>query len=221
MSCNKEFYEMNYTKEYYEDGESLGLSCYKNYRWMPDLTIPMCQAIIAGLSIDKDNNICDFGCAKGYLVKAFHELGYHKTCGIDISQYAIENCDYSVKSYVFHDTGYHSLRLGSIVGYDLDWIICKDVLEHISYEELDNTLEQFLESSKNVFIVVPLGSNGKYFVEEYEKDVTHIIREDLQWWKKQIENAGFIVEYFDYQFPGVKENWAHCKNGNGFFIAKR
>jgi hypothetical protein len=38
-----------FTKDYYENGRACGLSCYENYRWLPELTIPMCERLIAQL----------------------------------------------------------------------------------------------------------------------------------------------------------------------------
>ena len=59
-----------YDKNYYECGIESGKSLYTNYRWMPELTIPMCSRMIEHLKISSRDKILDFGCAKGYSVKA-------------------------------------------------------------------------------------------------------------------------------------------------------
>ena len=65
-----------YDEDYYENGVQLGISGYANYRWMPSLTIPMAERMIEYLAIKETDKILDFGCAKGFLVKAFTDLGY-------------------------------------------------------------------------------------------------------------------------------------------------
>jgi cyclopropane fatty-acyl-phospholipid synthase-like methyltransferase len=208
-----------YNKDYFEDGEALGVSCYKDYRWLPELTLPMAKNIIDVLKITSSDHVLDYGCAKGYFVRALRELNIYYSFGLDISEYAIKNCDESVKNVVglLHE----GQTILEKAGRGFDWIICKDVLEHVSYEKINETLLQFSEVTKKCFIVVPLGKNGQYVVPEYEKDVTHVIREDLEWWKNRIQQAGFDVTYAEYSFPGVKENWSEYKQGNGFFVASR
>ena len=65
-----------YNEDYYENGLALGCSGYSNYRWIPELTIPMAYHIINGLNISENSRILDYGCAKGYLVSAFKLLGF-------------------------------------------------------------------------------------------------------------------------------------------------
>lgn len=208
-----------YNEDYFEDGIKKGISGYENYRWLPDLTKKMCESIASNLKISKNDKLLDYGCAKGFLVRAFDELGYHNVRGVDISEYAITHCDQTVAKKI--DLLNRNWSLSDNVGQDYDFIICKDVLEHVQYKEIDKLLREFAETAKKCFIVVPLGKNKKYIIEEYEKDVTHVIREDLNWWKEKIEKAGFKIELAEYKFPGVKDNWESFENGNGFFVASR
>lgn len=208
----------NYNKDYYENGIELGISGYKDYRWLPHLTIPMCESIVNKLSINKDDSVLDYGCAKGFIVKAFHHLGIKKTFGVDISEYAIKNCDAEVVDYLKLIDSTKNLTEQITKRYD--WIICKDVLEHVEKQDLKKILIDFREMSKNVFIVVPLGINGKYIIEEYENDITHVIREDLEWWENQIKIAGFEISDKSYNFKGVKDNWSSFENGNAFIVGK-
>jgi cyclopropane fatty-acyl-phospholipid synthase-like methyltransferase len=64
-----------YDADYFLRGKASGKSLYDNYRWMPDLTKPMAERIIEHLGIELDDRIMDFGCARGYLVRALTELG--------------------------------------------------------------------------------------------------------------------------------------------------
>src|SRR5579862_3672374 len=88
-----------YDESYFLRGKESGKSLYENYRWMPDLTIPMVQRIIEHCGIRRGDSILDFGCARGYVVRAFRELGYN-AYGYDISRWAIENADLAAYPYL-------------------------------------------------------------------------------------------------------------------------
>jgi hypothetical protein len=57
-------------------------------------------------------------------------------------------------------------------------------------------------------------------VPAYELDKTHIIREDIDWWKNLFIKSGFDVVKAVYEIKYLKENWAQFKSGNEFFILK-
>jgi SAM-dependent methyltransferase len=200
-----------YDRDYYECGVESGKSCYNNYRWIPELTIPMCFRMIEYLKISEGNKILDFGCAKGFSVKAFRLL--NRECwGYDISEYAINSAPSEITDFLSSDLGSFDVTF--------DWVIAKDVLEHISYEQIDDILLQLFLKSKNIFAVVPLGDGHRYNVPAYELDKTHVIRENKSWWIEKFIKAGFNNVSFSYRVPGIKENWKHYKDGNGFFTGR-
>ncbi len=79
-----------YDADYYERGVESGKSCYSNYRWLPELTIPMAMVLIDTLGIrpGAGQRVLDFGCAKGFVTKALRMLR-RDAWGIDISRYAL------------------------------------------------------------------------------------------------------------------------------------
>ena len=203
-----------YDYDYYERGQASGKSCYSNYRWMPKETFDMCESIIEHAGIAHGDKILDFGCAKGFIVKAFHQMGYASQ-GCDLSKYAISNADPEIKDLVYL---YDSEKQN--IDKDYNIIISKDVLEHVSYEELPKILNLFRANCDKLFIVVPLGTAGKYIVPEYELDITHVIRENKAWWENQFLQAGFKIYKSAYLMAGIKDNWAHYSQGNGFFVLR-
>ena len=185
-----------YDEDYYERGIETNKSCYSNYHWMPELTIPMAARIVEYLKIREDEKILDFGCAKGYLVKALRLL-HREAYGYDISEYALKSVPVDVKEYVSNE-----------ITNQYDWIISKDVFEHIPYEEIDILLKDLAQKTKKMFVVVPLGEGEKYVVSAYELDSTHIIRENLEWWINKFQENGFQVVEAKYKVKYIKENWA-------------
>lgn len=199
-----------YDADYYLRGKQTGQSLYENYRWMPELTMPMAWTMIQHLGVEKYHTILDFGAARGYTVKALRSYGY-EAYGIDISEWAVANCDPDVVRYM--------TCTGEIP--EVDWIIAKDVLEHVHCAA--DVIQEMLEKArKGIFVVVPLSfSDGTpYVVPEYELDVTHIHRLTLGSWARMFMCPGVEVTA-SYRVPGIKDNYSRYWAGNGFITCRR
>jgi len=208
-----------FDSDYFENGKVSKKSLYENYSWLPDQTEPMVEALINFIGIKKNETLLDFGCARGYVVRAMAERGID-AYGCDISNYAIKNCDKSIKDRVFQlikkiskDNIYETLPLDCF-----DYIIAKDVFEHIPADQLLVLLGGLREVSDKLYVLVPLGDNGVYRIPEYELDASHVIAESEIWWQSIFWDAGFETESFHFAVPGVKElaMKSHPK-GNGHF----
>ncbi len=202
--------------DYFLRGKETGKSLYSDYRWLPDLTIPMAQAIVEHCGVHQGSRVLDFGCARGYLVRALRGLGYD-AFGYDISRWALENADEEVKKYLYHKTE----NRPPWEHQKFDWIIAKDVLEHVEYVEII-VGQLMMGATGGIFVVVPLSKfdGGKYVVDDYEKDITHIQRYKLSTWAKMFIRPGWKVEV-SYRVPGVKDNYQWAATGNGFITARR
>jgi hypothetical protein len=173
----------------------------------------MAARLIEYLGITEKDTVLDYGCAKGYLVNAFRLL-HREAYGYDISDYAVANAHPDAIKYV-----------SNTLSNFYDWIISKDVFEHIPYEDILNVMVDLSNRCRNMFVIVPLGmindkGEKQYAVPAYELDKTHIIREDIGWWKNLFVKSGFDVANAVYEIKYLKENWAQFKSGNGFFILK-
>jgi len=207
-----------YDLDYFECGIETGKSRFQNYRWMPEHTMSLAMTIIDFLSIKKGDKILDFGCAKGYLVKAFRLL-HREAYGMDISEYAIKNCDLAVKDYCSAYDHKNFLENG-LEEIDYNWCIAKDVLEHIKKEEIILTIDQI--PAKKMFIVVPLGENGKYYAPANNLDKSHVTCESLDWWAQLFFNNGWYVLKHVYRVDGIKESYYNnCPNAHGFFVLEK
>lgn len=195
-----------FNEDYFENGINSKISLYENYRWMPKRSILMARELVR---MYPDQSILDFGCAKGFLVKALRMMGA-TAFGFDISCYAIRNADPMAKRYLFCPKTASGLPA-------VDVIFIKDTLEHISYHSIARVLKMLAKMCKKALFIVPFGESGRYRIPDYENDVTHIITEDEAWWSDSFRAAGFKIEKFDYYLPGFKDNWAIYLNGNGFY----
>lgn len=207
-----------YDEDYFLRGQESGKSLYRDYRWLPELTIPMAQRIMQHCGIVKGMRVLDFGCARGYLVRALRQLGV-EAFGYDTSQWAVDNADPKVKMWI--NTNVNGIPYWS--HYDFDWVIAKDVLEHVEY--VDYTIQTLMRHcSKGIFAVVPLSRylGTGYVIEDYERDVTHVQRLPLLTWTNFFLYKDWRVECA-YQMPGVKDNYYKpgWEYGNGFITARR
>lgn len=228
----------DFDADYYERGVQTGKSLYENYRWLGEPTVEMARHLVAYLDLGPGDRVLDFGCAKGYVVKALRILGV-PAFGVDVSAYAIAAADPEVRPYCIrldeeeasgiplphaaphlNGTGSAFARNGS-AGLEYEMVISKDVLEHVPAPELPGVLRTLRAAARRLFVVVPLGDGERFVVPEYEEDVTHEIRQPLEWWQAEIERAGWQVDEARYLMPGIKDAWAHYPRGNGFFVCRR
>lgn len=108
-------------------------------------------------------------------------------------------------------------------GRKFQWIVSKDVLEHLNEPVLNRFLDEAREHTERMFHVVPLADEkGVFIVPEYERDITHVLRKPSEWWRTRFEERGWHCVRFTRVVPGVKENWTtRYPLGNGFFVLQR
>ena len=206
-----------FNEDYYERGAETGKSLYSHYRWMPELTIPMAHHIAKYMDLDDNEKVLDFGCAKGFTVKALRLLGY-KAYGVDVSEYAVSQIEEHTRKWCGVIKPQEPLVCAEF-GYD--WILCKDILEHIPYDKIDEQLQVFRNGGKRVMAMIPLGDGEKYIIDSYELDKSHFIREDINWWAEKFDSNGFQVDMITYDMGPFKKNWQFEPEGNCLIIASR
>lgn len=203
-----------FDKEYFENGIESGKSWYVNYKWQPQRSFREGLALIDVLALNENSRVLDIGCGKGFLVRALNELEILAE-GCDISEYALSfapsccwNCS-SENSWKDHYGVYTN-------------IIIKDMLEHLTIEQLDIMLLDMKKLATSAIIIVPMGDLNTYRIPEYHCDKSHLIIENEEWWEKKFENNGWtVVKNFNY-IKGIKDSWYH-KNprGNRVFVLEK
>lgn len=194
-----------FNEDYYERGIEKGVSGYTNYSYMPTRSYEEASSfsnIVYG-------KVLDYGCAKGYLVHALRQLGVD-AWGFDISDYAVENAHPPVKEYINNP---NQPKL-------FDFIICKDVMEHVPEEQIPLVLKDMqnkLSVLGEIIFVIPLGDNNIFRIREYELDVTHVTKKDEDWWINTFRENGFKTLDFKYKLGDVKKKWQGNDYGNGIF----
>lgn len=203
-------------EDYYMNGIKTGISNYDNYRWLPELTLPMAKSFMEIFGVEKGDKVLDFGCSKGYFVKALREHGV-KAFGVDISEWAIKNCDTDVVGYVYN-------KLEDCPP-SFDYVFSKDVLEHIPMSELIKTIPRLLSTCMDAAIfIVPLAKSegGKYIYPNDELDKTHIHRKTLQGWVDLIEPfAQDFTIFVSHKIPILKKASEEFIGSTGIIYCKK
>jgi SAM-dependent methyltransferase len=206
-----------YDKKYYEDGIASGKSCYVNYRWIPELTIPMAYYIIKELGLKTGDQVLDYGCGKGYVTKALRLLGIDAR-GVDVSEYAVGQADPDTRDFVTLITNDNPVPWRQ----KFDWIITKDVLEHVPDQPLNMFLENYSSLANNMWHVIPLGDNGVFRIPEYHLDRSHVQINDESWWTNKFKQYGWSTVHVTHRVQGIKDNWAERNSqGDGFFTLRK
>jgi hypothetical protein len=154
------------------------------------------------------------------LVKSLKDFNIN-AFGVDLSKYATDNCPKDIIERIFlinssfvADNIKNKFKINKF-----NYGISKDVFEHISEENLCLTLVQLSYLVDKLFVVVPLGDNGKYRIPAYHLDPTHVIAEDENWWKCIFLKNGFKILDFNHSVDGIKDRWNSVSQiGNGFFL---
>ena len=206
-----------YTADYYLNGVASGLSNYENYQWLPDKTGPMAWQLRWLLGIKGGEVVLDYGCARGYLVRALRKMANVDAYGYDISEWAIANCDPDMKEFVSNE-----LQTGDMIW---DHVIAKDVLEHVPLDTLDKLIPKLLPSiRKQLFIIVPLTdrTDGPYLCPVDEMDSTHGLRWTLPDWLEYLQkfDKRFVVTG-GYEAPVIKPNCYEFPRSYGFITVRR
>jgi len=206
----------DYDRDYFQNGVATGKSCYSGYRWIPEFSIPWAARLMRRLDIKPGQPVLDYGCAYGFTVRALRLLGV-QAFGCDLSIEATLNTPTDVADFIEQSYG---PSIPFQAGYHFDWILAKDVLEHLTPHDLDVFLTGAKQHTDNLFVVVPLGNGKRYNVLAYEHDVTHKIRESHAWWLGAFADHGWTTVNSTLDMRGLKDTWAHFPDGNAAFTLR-
>ena len=197
----------NYDEDYFLRGNEIGKSLYTDYKWLCLPTMKMALTLIEQFDLH-DKTVIDYGCARGYLVKALRRFDVN-AIGVDVSEWALSNCDSEISDSVGHIEDHDRV---------CDFGICKDVLEHIDEKDMPSVFSFMEKFAKEWFLVIPVGDNGKFYIDNYNLDPSHVNIKPITGWVYS------IIDYFDIEYisstpvAGIKDKWQKINPGGDAFI---
>jgi hypothetical protein len=125
----------------------------------------------------------DFGCAVGFLMEGFKDIGINYTMGYDVSDWAVNEA--KEKGLIVND------RWNPDLNYGVTFML--DVLEHMELGELEDTFDKLKTTSIVFRIPVPLVYGEDYHLECSRNDPTHKIRWPKHMWNSWLKQRGYVV----------------------------
>lgn len=176
--------EQQYSQDYYKQNNYTSyLERYHRYeRLVHELHHDLFSRI--GVNII-DKNILDYGCAVGFLVKAFNSYGYKNVDGYDVSSWAIGYANSILKISSVTD------NIKTIQSKTYDLMTALDVFEHMEAENVAINLAEINPRMLIVRIPVCAEDGGKYILDVSEQDRTHKIRWTKTHWIEFFYACGF------------------------------
>jgi 2-polyprenyl-3-methyl-5-hydroxy-6-metoxy-1,4-benzoquinol methylase len=187
-----------YTAEYYQS------SNYADYLERADRYKKTAYEL-AGLFrtislVDRDSLIIDFGCAVGFLIEGFREVGLKNTIGVEISDWARGTAQ---KNGLSVHKSVDDLAINQS-----DLLIALDVFEHMTDQEIAKVLIK--TNPRALLVRIPSSTDGgkTFALEVSRQDPTHINCKTKEQWIeffKEFEYKTFLrLNLFTvYDTPGV------------------
>ncbi|HHZ92023.1 TPA: class I SAM-dependent methyltransferase [Candidatus Poribacteria bacterium] len=156
-------------RDYWDGNRKYGYGGYHyDGRWHT-----VAEAIIQHYSLKPNNSILDVGCGKGFLLYEFTQiLPGINVCGVDISEYAIENAKPEVKA---------SLHVGNasclpFKDNSFDFVISLNTLHNLHCYDLNCAIRE----------IERVGTKDKYIVTESYRN--EIEKSNLLYWQLTCES---------------------------------
>jgi len=123
-----------------------------------------------------NKNVLDIGCGRGPFLCAWNMFGV-EGFGLDKSEYAVTHSLHANSNMWVGD-----ILDAPIKQMKFDLVTAIDILEHIDYDNLDTALKNINEYTKKyVLFSIPFEGDPNL-----NADPTHIIKEDKEWWVRQL-----------------------------------
>jgi 2-polyprenyl-3-methyl-5-hydroxy-6-metoxy-1,4-benzoquinol methylase len=135
-------------------------------------------------NFSKDANILDIGCGKGHYIRHMIDRGYNNILGIEFSTL----CSQKYLTDIPHLNVDFLEYCQTIKNNHYDVCLCMDVLEHISYDQVEFMIENISRIGNNS--ILGIANHSDIFMGEE----LHIIQENSNWWKTLLSKKFTTVE---------------------------
>lgn len=184
---NQQYYQSSNYADYLERADRYKKTAYELTDLLRKLSL-----------VEKDTFIYDYGCAVGFLLEGFKELGFTKVGGTDISEWAVAE----------------GRRRGNQVSTSLPReqpgvFIALDVFEHMLDQDIQSVLMS-LSSPRPLVVRIPSSTDGgkTFHLDISRADPTHINCKTKEQWIQFFRDMGYTTFlrlnlFTVYDTPGV------------------
>jgi len=173
--------------EYFDGSREFGYGGYVyDGRWKT-----IAKEICEHYGIKSGDKVLDVGCAKGFLVKDLRDLNID-CYGVDISDYAMENCHPDVKNYVHvGDSRELNFRDG-----EFDLVLSINTLHNLERNDIIKSLSELMRvSKKSCFVQVDSYMTSKEKSRFEEWVLTARFHDYPSGWLDLFKEAGYFGDW--------------------------
>lgn len=178
-------------QDYFDGDRRYG---YGGYYYNPRFWTPVIPDFISHFGLTKDSSVLDVGCGKGFMLYDLWKAVPGITIrGIDISEYAIENCKEEMKPYL--QVG--DARKLPFPDKSFDVVISITTLHNIDKEGCAQGLREIERVSRGKsFITVDAYRNDEERKEMDDWNLTALTVMHVNEWKDFFKKAGYTGDYY-------------------------
>ncbi len=167
---------------------------YGGFKYMPKFWQPVIPTFKSYWKLNSDSKVLDVGCAKGFMMHDLMEsVKGINVSGIDISNYAINNCIESVRDKV-------QVANAKELPFDdksFDVVISINTIHNLNRDECFEALREIERVSKsNSFITVDAYRNDEEKEKMYAWNLTAKTIMSVDEWVEFFDKAGYTGDYF-------------------------
>lgn len=137
--------------------------------------------------VDKNSSIVDFGCALGFLIEGFKEVGLSQTVGVEVSDWArreAQNRGLTVFKFA-DDVIIHKRQV--------DLLVALDVFEHMIDDEIEKSLRRLQPQA--LLVRIPCSTDGgkTFHLQVSRQDPTHVNCKTKDQWIEFLRGFGYCT----------------------------
>ena len=178
-------------KDFFDGDRKVG---YGGFRYDPKYWTEVVKDISNYYELKSGDKILDVGCGKGFMLYDFFKLNpQFDIYGIDISEYAVNNCIESLKG---------KLKVGNAVSLPypdkyFDLVVSINTHHNLDGEDIINAFNELQRvTKKNSYVVLDAYSNEKEKEELLNWNLTAKTIKHIDDWKKFFEKINFKGDFY-------------------------
>jgi SAM-dependent methyltransferase len=177
-------------REYFDGTREQGYGGYRyDGRWLP-----IARDIAAHFRLKPGDRVVDIGCAKGFLMRDLMEaVPGLKVCGLEISQYAIDNCHPDVRGRLVRGTAQRLPFASDSVAAAL----CINVIHNLGYEaciDAVREIERIARGRSYIQVDAYRNDNERDVFLEWVLTADTFGKPDM--WRELFQHAGYTGDYY-------------------------
>tara|TARA_R110000744_G_scaffold19775_3_gene51974 strand:- start:1170 stop:1829 length:660 start_codon:yes stop_codon:yes gene_type:complete len=184
-----------FEKDFFDGDRSVG---YGGYSYRPDFWSGVVQTFAEQYNLKAGDKVLDAGCAKGYMLYDLtQEVPGIEAHGIDVSNWAIENCHPEVRDCL----SVRDVRNLDVFDDDeFDLVISINTVHNLVKEECAACVRELDRISKNCFLTVDSWVNEEGEKSMRDWNLTAQTMMSVDNWKVFLAEAGYAGDYYWF-FP--------------------